>query len=141
MIDATVRQGEPDLNGAGQLLMRGMNHAKSAAHCTDNESGYVLLYYAAHKAISAVLLAKGIYIESGERGHKVLISEAKNHFGADHAALLSRLDRARRKRNNVAYGTEEIESAELAAMTNDAKETLGAAYQLVQEQKQSPASD
>ncbi len=141
MIDATIEPVPADVNEATRKLTQAMKHAKSAEQCVDNESAYILLYSAVHKALAAVLISIGLRVGSGERGHVVLIQEAKKHLGAEHAALLSRLDRARRKRNSVSYETEQIADGELVAMKSDAMLTLETAGRFVQEQKPSPESD
>ncbi len=141
MIDATTEPVPADVNEAARKIAQAMKHAESAEQCVDNESAYILLYSAVHKALAAVLISIGLRVGSGERGHVVLIREAKKHLGAEHAALLSRLDRARRKRNSVSYETEQITDGELVAMKHDAMLTLETAGRFVQEQKTSPASD
>ena len=145
MIDATVKQDKVDIAEATRKLTQAVKHSQSAESCADNESAFILLYAAVHKALSAVLLSLGLRVDSGERAHAVLIAEAKKHLAAEHAALLSRLDRARRKRNSVAYETEQIADDELATMKKDTKTTLEAALRFVQARKQeqaaSPATD
>jgi hypothetical protein len=140
MIDATVEPVKPDLNAAQAKLLQAMNHARSAERCVDNESAYILLYSAVHKALAAVLLSVGLRVSSGERAHVKLIEEAKKHFGPEHAQLLARVDRARRKRNDVSYETAQIADAVLTAMKVDTKTTLEAALRFVREQKSSHAS-
>jgi hypothetical protein len=145
MIDATVKQDDPDIPEATRKISQAVKHRTSADGCVDNESAFILLYAAVHKALSAVLLSLGLRVDSGERAHVVLIVEAKKHVGNEHAALLSRLDRARRKRNSVAYETEQIADDELATMKTDTKTTLEVALRFVNERKreleQSPATD
>ena len=140
MIDATVEQVPVDLEEARRRLAQAINHARSAERCVDNESAFILLYAAVHKALSGALLAVGKRVAAGERGHVILIREAKNLLGQQHAQLLTRVDRARRKRNTVAYETPRIAAAELDAMKNDTKKTLEAASRFVEGQKPSAAS-
>jgi len=141
VIDATVEERKPDVNEATRRFTQAMKHAQSADRCVDNESGYILLYAAVHKAFGAVLVSIGLRVTAGDRGHAVLIQEAKKHLGKEHVQLLSRLDRARRKRNEVAYETAQIANDELATMKKDTLTALGAAGRFIQEQKPSPASD
>jgi hypothetical protein len=140
VIDAAVQEVGVDLNEARKGLNQAMNHLRSAERCVDNESAFILLYTAAHKALTAVLLSVGLRVTEGERSHVMLLREAKKHLGSEHAELLSRVDRARRKRHDVAYETEEIAEGELKGMQSDVKKTLDAALRFVKEQRQSEAS-
>lgn len=140
MIDATVQEVGVDLNEANKGLNQAVNHLRSAERCVDNESAFILLYTAVHKALTAVLLSVGLRVTEGERSHVMLLREAKKHLGREHAELLSRVDRARRKRHDVAYETEEITESVLKGLQNDAKKTLDAALRFVQEQRSSQTS-
>lgn len=135
MADATIESAPSDFAEAKRRLSQAVNHTKSADNSEDNESAFILLYAAVHKSLSAVLLAAGLRVSSGERAHVMLIREARNHLPSDHAQLLSRIDRARRKRNNVAYETETIASSELEAMKRDARKTLEEALKFVLEKE------
>jgi hypothetical protein len=134
MVDAVVEStGSADFAEARRRLTAAMNHARSAEKAVDNESAFILLYSAVHKALGAALLAVGLRVGSGERGHVVLIQEAKKQLGSEHAQLLTRLDRARRKRNNVSYETQTVAEAELKSMTADTLKTLETVGRFVQE--------
>lgn len=124
MVDATTESVPADFAEARSRLTQAMKHAQSADNSVDNESAFILLYTAVHKALGATLLSAGLRVGSGERGHVILIREAKTQLGAEHAQLLTRIDRARRKRNSVAYETQTIAEAELKAMKSDTLKTL-----------------
>jgi hypothetical protein len=133
MVDATAETVPADILEARRRVAQGVKHARSAAKCVDDESTYILLYTAVHKALNGALLAIGLRVGSGERGHKVLIEEAKRQLGSEHAQLLTRIDRARRKRNNVAYQTDTITSAELKTMKADTVKTLEAVKAFIEQ--------
>lgn len=124
MPDATVENVPADRGEARRRLTQARKHLDSARAAVDNESSYILLYSAVHKALSGALLAVGRRVGAGERAHLILISEAKNLLGQEHARLFTRVDRARRKRNNVAYDTTEVTAAELESMQTDTAATL-----------------
>jgi hypothetical protein len=126
MVDATTESVPVDISQARERYKQATKHAQSAGKCVDSESTFILLYTAVHKALTGALLAAGLRISSGERGHKALIEAAKAQLGAEHAQLLTRIDRARRKRNSVAYETDTISKAELDAMKTDTIKTLQA---------------
>ncbi len=69
MIDATTEPVPADINEAARKIAQAMKHAESAEQCVDNESAYILLYSAVHKALAAVLISIGLRVGSGERGH------------------------------------------------------------------------
>ncbi len=69
MIDATTEPVPADVNEAARKIAQAMKHAESAEQCVDNESAYILLYSAVHKALAAVLISIGLRVGSGERGH------------------------------------------------------------------------
>jgi uncharacterized protein (UPF0332 family) len=121
-----------DFNEAGRRLAQARNHHGSAeVPGIDNESAYILLYSAAHKAASAVLLAAGRRVSSGERGHAVLLAETKRLLGQAHAQLMTRLDRARQQRNRVAYQTQAVSRTELESLRASAQQMIDAAQAFV----------
>lgn len=119
--------GEADL----RLAQASSHHTSAQAHGVDAESAYILLYSAAHKAASAVLLAAGRRVSSGERGHAVLLVETRRLLGQAHAQLMTRLDRARQQRNRVAYQTQAVSRGELDSLRASAQQMIDAAHAFV----------
>jgi len=135
--DARVEAIPADLNEVDRRLSQAAAHLMSADSAEiDPESAYILLYSAIHKALSAALLADGRRVTSGTRGHQVLIQEARALLGQEHSRLLDRLDRARRKRNRIAYETDEIGDQELDAMKESARRTLDAVGRFVDDHRE-----
>jgi len=130
--DARVEAVPADFGEVDGRLSQAAGHLASAdLEEIDPESAYILLYSAAHKALSAALLAVGRRIGSGTGGHVVLIREVRRLLGHEHSRLLDRLDRARRKRNRVAYATDEIGDQELDSMKESARQTIDAVSRFV----------
>jgi uncharacterized protein (UPF0332 family) len=126
--DAQVENVPADFDEADRRLAQARNHHASAqAPGIDNESAYILLYSAAHKAASATLLAAGRRVTSGERGHAVLLAETRHLLGQEHAQLMTRLDRARQQRNRIAYQTQAVSRSELASLRASAQQMIDAA--------------
>ena len=140
MPDATSENVQADRGEARRRLTQARKHLDSARAAVDNESAYILLYSAVHKALSAALLAIGRRVGAGERAHLILIREAKNLLGQDHAQLFTRVDRARRKRNNVAYETTEVTAMELQSMQTDTAATLDVVEVFIEAQGGEPAA-
>lgn len=130
--DAQIEIVPADFNEADDRLRQARNHHASAqVSGIDNESAYILLYSAAHKAASAVLLAAGRRVSSGERGHAVLLAETRRLLGQEHAQLMTRLDRARQQRNRVAYQTQAVSRTELESLRASAQQMVDAAQAFV----------
>jgi hypothetical protein len=130
--DAQIDAVPADFNEAARRLAQARNHHGSAqAPGIDNESAYILLYSAAHKAASATLLAAGRRVGSGERAHAVLLAETRRLLGQEHAQLMTRLDRARQQRNRVAYQTQAVSHAELESLRGSALQMIDAAQAFV----------
>ena len=79
-------------------------------------SAYLLLYAAAHGAATAALLASGKRVTGGDAAHAVLFSEARRLLGADHEALLERVDVARQLRNGVAYDAADVTDTQIESL-------------------------
>jgi uncharacterized protein (UPF0332 family) len=130
--EAQIDAVPADFNEADRRLAQARNHNGSAQVAgIDNESAYILLYSAAHKAASAVLLAAGRRVSSGERGHAVLLAETRRLLGQEHAQLMTRLDRARQQRNRVAYQTHAVSGTELESVRASAQQMIDAAQAFV----------
>jgi hypothetical protein len=141
-MSANVDIVPPDFAECDRRLAQARRHLASAdASGVDPESSYILLYSAAHKAASAALLAEGRRVTGGEAAHVVLLREVRRVLGEHHAALLDALDRARRQRHRIAYGTDEVGQAQLASLRAAAERAIEAAASLVEERRaQAPSS-
>ncbi len=136
MTDAPIDEVPADFDEVDRKLAQAENHLASAeVEGIDSESAYIILYSAVHKALSAALLAAGRRVGTGERGHVILIQEARRQLGGDYAQLLTRIDRARRKRNRVAYEAEEIGVNELHSLKRAARQTLDAVRAFSEERR------
>lgn len=136
MADARVETVPADFGEVDRKLAQATSHLASAdSGGIDPESAYILLYSAIHKALSAALLADGRRVGSGARAHLVLIQEARQLLGQEHGRLLDRLDRARRKRNRIAYETDEIGDQELDAMKASARRTVDMVTRFVDDRR------
>lgn len=130
--DAQVDIVPPDFADGDRRLAQARNHRRSAQlPGIDNESAYILLYSAAHKAATAVLAVVGRRVSAGERGHVVMLAEVRRALGQEHAQLMTRLDRARQQRHRVAYETLAVGQAELAALLTATQEAIDAAQRFV----------
>lgn len=133
MSPARVDLVPADVGEAAVRLEQARRHEAGARlEELDDESGYILLYSAVHKAATAALLAAGRRITAGENAHVLLFRETRRLLGREHAALLDRLDRARRQRHRVAYETEEVGQAQLARLRADTRELLDVVGRLVE---------
>ena len=136
MSPAAVDLVPPDLDEAEQRLAQARRHHDSGRlEDVDGESSYILLYSAAHKAASAVLLAAGRRITGGENAHALLLREARRLLPPERSTLLDRLDQARRQRNRVAYAAEEVSRAQLRSLLAATGELIEAAQQFVDERR------
>ncbi len=127
MPDARLEKVRADPVAADRLLEQARVHLASAQlEGLDRESAYGICYQAALKGLVGVLLAGGLRVTGGAGGHVVTIRE-----GAAILALgpgtTDRLQRMRRGRNNVFYGSLEISQTDLTAALADAESVLEAA--------------
>lgn len=133
MTAAQVDLKPPDFDEAGRRLAQAHGHLASAnVDGVDRQSAYILLYSAAHKATAAALLAAGRKISAGDGAHKLQISETAKLLGQEHAQLMTRLDRARIQRNQVAYESVVVGENELTALRKSAEQTISAAEAFIE---------
>jgi hypothetical protein len=136
---ANVDLVPPDFDEADVRLEQARRHQAGARlDGIDNESSYILLYSAVHKAASAALLAAGRRITAGDDAHVLLLRETRRLLGREHTGLIDRLDRARKQRHRVAYETQEIGQAQLASLHAAADELLDVVGALVEERRAAP---
>lgn len=127
MTRAKATDAPRDPAGAHRLLAQAHRTLASAALAgVDADSGYGLAYQAALKAVLALLRHSGRRVSSGSGGHVVTLREAERLLGDD-GAIVRRVDRMRRARNQVVYDGEEVGEAERDQAIRDA----GALIELV----------
>lgn len=105
---ARLEKVEPDLSAALANLEEANRHLDSAALIMsgDAEGAYSLLYDAARKAIAAHMLANGYRASRTKLGaHEATARYAEAVITGDYAADASALDRMRRQRNRIEYGS------------------------------------
>ncbi len=127
MTDARVERVRPDQAAADRLIEQAEVHLASARlKGLDRESAYGICYQAALKGLVGVLLANGLRVTGGTGGHIVTIQEGAALLALD-PATTDRLQRMRRGRNRIFYGSREISETDLAGALADAKSVLDAA--------------
>ncbi|HEX2196088.1 MAG TPA: hypothetical protein VHJ76_04100 [Actinomycetota bacterium] len=122
-VEQLVRSGrlervEHDSTVAATKLDEAERHLRSArAIAADDPTGaYVLLYDAARKAVDGHLAANGYRVSKTRLGaHEATALYARAVIGGEHAADAHALDRMRRNRNRVEYGSWHISPARLDA--------------------------
>lgn len=136
MTRAGVDLVPPDLDEARRILEQARRHDASARLAEiDNESSYVVLYSAAHKAATAALLAAGRRVTAGEDAHSVLLRELRKILGSGHTRLVDRLDRARQQRNRIAYESSEVGEAQLESLRRAVSETIAVVDRVIAERR------
>jgi hypothetical protein len=139
MSPASVDLVPADFDEAHLRLEQARRHEAGARlHGIDNESSYILLYSAVHKAATAALLVAGRRITAGDDAHVLLFRETRRLLGREHAELVDRLDRARRQRHRVAYETQEIGQAQLESLRAAAGELVDVVARFVAKRRPNP---
>lgn len=117
----------PDKEAVARGLKQARGHLASArAAGVDEESRYLLLYQAALKAVSALLLSAGRRVTEGRGSHALRIREARKLLPSGMAELLDEIDLERRTRNRVAYEWGRVSGYELESADEATEELLDA---------------
>jgi hypothetical protein len=92
----------------------------------DGQRAMAVAYEAGYRACAGLLDLDGYRVTSQPGHHRAAIDAATVVLGAEHRALLRRLDRARRFRNDTLYGdVPPVASKELSQLVTDVKWLLG----------------
>lgn len=101
-------QGKPaDQRRVGRWLARSRKDLDLAANLlagVDRDRAMAVAYEAGYRACAGILDLVGYRITSQPGHHRAAIDAETVILGSDHRALLRRLDRARRFRNDALYG-------------------------------------
>ena len=131
MTRAKVQKVEPDSVAAAELIAQARAHLESARlDGIDAQSAYGIAYQATLKAMVAALLADGIRVGSGARGHIVTIQQAEAQLDLD-PAVAARIDHLRRTRHRVFYDGDEVSELELEGALADADAVVASAAEAV----------
>jgi hypothetical protein len=105
--------------------------ASHAATKGDTERAMTLVYEAGLRACIAILARAGYRLRSGEGHHRAALEAALAIVGPDLELGISRLDDARRQRNQSLYGTgRPVGAAELQRLTSDVEDLVARAPRL-----------
>lgn len=100
--------------------------ASHAASTGDLERAMTLVYEAGFRACIALLATAGYRLRSGEGHHRAALEAAVAIVGSKVEITISRLDDARRQRNQSLYGAgRPVGAAELQRLTKDVEALIG----------------
>lgn len=123
---------EPRVVGSSQVrrwVQRSLMDLELAAHAAstgDLERAMTLVYEAGFRACVALLGTAGYRLLSGEGHHRAALEAAVAIVGSEVEITISRLDDARRQRNQSLYGTgRPVGAAELRRLTKDVETLIG----------------
>lgn len=115
-----------DRPGARARLDAAGRHLRSAARLAedDPDAAYAVLYDAARKAVSGAMLAVGLRARNAPGAHEAIALYAVAALGGADAA---ELDRMRRFRNRIEYGSTHFSPAQVAHDLAHARAVVAAA--------------
>ena len=103
MTEARVEEVPADRVTAREFLRAGRVFLDDAVPPLSNESRQLLLHQAALCACDAILLAAGLRVAGGDRGHIVRLERALDELPGPTDDLLEALDAARARRVEASY--------------------------------------
>ncbi|HEX7245207.1 MAG TPA: hypothetical protein VF245_06530 [Solirubrobacterales bacterium] len=131
MTDARVEQVPADRVSAREYLAQGKLFFDDAVQGgLSTESRQVLLHQATICACDAILLAAGLRVSVGERGHVLRLETALNQLPEDTSDLFEALDASRAMRVEASYRALPVP----AASADDAEEATRELYVLAEAQ-------
>jgi hypothetical protein len=131
---ASLQTIAQDCLGARTFLAAARAHLASAqAPEIDPSSAYLLAYEALKQTLDAALLADGKRVRGGDGAHAARVAEVRNMLPQE-AALLARVDVARRQRNRTSYDAVSVGAQQLATVVADAHALIAAVEAYVDQQ-------
>lgn len=121
MIDVHVLERVPPNSAfAETLLAEALRHLATAASTTESDPGaaYAIMYDAARKALTALLIHVGIRVTS-RGGHRACYEAALIVLGNDERKSIRAFDRMRERRNQVEYPSEDRPNATSEEVASD----------------------
>jgi hypothetical protein len=131
MTEARVEEVPADRVSARVFLEQGRVFLHDASKPLSNESRQVLLHQAAICACDAILLARGLRVSVGERGHLVRLERALDELPGSTDELLEALDAARSQRVEASYRATPVAGASVDDAAEATSELFARAEEFV----------